>query len=70
MVDEEGHVGRIVLTVASFAAGRDRPRFWSIACKCPRTHHNGGNAANLEEDMPAFKTRWEVVSADGRPQLP
>lgn len=68
--DAEGCVGRIVLTAASFTAGRDKPWFWSITCKVPNEPADRGNAANLEEAKQAFKARWVVVGARGRPRLP
>lgn len=70
VVDDEGSVGRIVLTAASFTGGRDRPRFWSITCKVPNAAADRGNATSPEDAMQAFKTRWLAVNANGRPQLP
>lgn len=67
--DGEGCVGRIVLTAASFTAGRDQPWFWSITCKIPNEPTDRGNAASREEVMATFKVRWMVVSANGRPRL-
>lgn len=68
--DSEGLVGRIAPTTASFTAGRDQPWFWSITCKVPDDPADRGNTANLEEAKQAFKARWLVVSANGRPRLP
>ena len=70
VVDDEGPVGRIVLTAASFTAGRDQPWFWSITCRCPQASADRGNAASLEDAMRALKARWLVVSANERPRLP
>lgn len=70
VVDDEGGVGRIMWTSASFTAGRDKPWFWWITCKVPSEPVDRGNAASLEEAMRAFKARWMVVSANGRPRLP
>ena len=47
VVDNEGHVGRIVWTASSYAAGRDKPWFWSITCKFPNETADRGNAASL-----------------------
>lgn len=70
VVDDEGHVGQIMWTAASFTAGRERPWFWSITCKVPNEPADRGNAASREEAMAAFKARWTVVSGNGRPRLP
>ena len=70
VVDDEGCVGRIVWTASSFTAGRDKPWFWSITSKFPSETADRGNAATREEAMRAFKARWLVVSANGRPRLP
>ena len=70
VVDDEGHIGRIVWTASSFTAGRDKPWFWSITCKVPSEVADRGNAASLEDAMAAFKARWLLVSANGRPKLP
>ncbi len=68
--DDDGIVGRIMLTSASFTGGQDQPWFWSITCKLPNEPADRGNAASLEEAKQAFKARWLVVSANGRPRLP
>ena len=70
IVDDEGDVGRIMWTSTSFTAGRDKPWFWSITCKVPNEPTDRGNAASLEDAMAAFKARWLIVSAKGRPKLP
>ena len=70
VVDDEGRLGRIVLTAASFTGGRDRPWFWSITCIFPSEPANWGNTASLEDAMAAFKARWLAVSAGGRRRLP
>ena len=70
VVDDEGHIGRIVWTASSFTAGRDKPWFWSITCKVPNELADRGNAATLEDALQAFKARWLVVSAGGRLRLP
>ena len=70
VVDDAGHIGRIVWTASSFTAGRDKPWFWSITCKVPSEAADRGNAASLEDAMAAFKARWLLVSANGRPKLP
>ena len=70
VADAEGPVGRIMWTASSYTAGRDRPWFWSIICKVPNEPTDRGNAASLEEAMAAFKARWLVVTANGRPRLP
>ena len=68
--DAEGCVGRIVLTTANYTGGRELPWFWSITCKFPNEPADRGNAASLEDAKRAFKSRWLVVSAKGRPHLP
>ena len=70
VVDNEGCIGRIVLTAANYTGGPERPWFWSITCKFPNEPADRGNAASLEDAMRAFKARWLVVRANGRPQLP
>ena len=54
----------------AFTADRDQPWFWSITCKVPNEPADRGNAATREKAMAAFKARWLVVSANGRPRLP
>lgn len=70
VVDDEGRVGRIVLTAASFTAARDKPWFWSITRKVPSGPTDRSNAATLEDATQAFKARWLVASASGRSKLP
>jgi hypothetical protein len=70
VVDDAGHVGRILLAAANYTGGPERPWFWSITCRFPQASADRGNAASLEDAMASFKARWTVVSANGRPRLP
>ena len=70
VVDAEGIVGRILYAAANYTGGPERPWFWSITCKFPSEPADRGNAATREEAMAAFKARWLLVSANGRPRLP
>jgi hypothetical protein len=70
VVDNEGHVGRIVRTASSYTAGPDKPWFWSITCKVPNEPTDRDNAASLHDAMQAFKARWVAVNPGGRPRLP
>ena len=70
VADEEGVVGRILYAAANYTGGSQLPWVWSITCKFPSEPADRGNTATLQEAMAAFKARWLVVIAKGRPRLP